>query len=236
MLDARSAGIANLSLDLIFALPESVGRDFEADVRRLLALQPRPRIALRAHGRARDAAREVGRQRQRRRARRRKGTRLSSSLRIACSPTPASSTTKSRTTDCLATAHDTTRRTGRGCRTSGLGPAAHGFDGCGTPLERARVRAPGATSPSPARSGRGRRKRLTPENRIAEACISDCAATSASRLRPDERRLVAPWEVAGWVTMSPDGRLALHGTGLAAARRARRRLDAQPKSLAYLHL
>jgi oxygen-independent coproporphyrinogen-3 oxidase len=40
VLDVRAAGIANLSLDLIFALPEEVKRDFEADVRRLLILKP----------------------------------------------------------------------------------------------------------------------------------------------------------------------------------------------------
>ncbi len=38
---ARRAGIANLSLDLIFALPASLGRDLDADVDRLLALAPR---------------------------------------------------------------------------------------------------------------------------------------------------------------------------------------------------
>src|SRR5437764_14912724 len=38
---ARSAGITNISLDLIFALPDDVKRDFDDDVRRLLALDPR---------------------------------------------------------------------------------------------------------------------------------------------------------------------------------------------------
>lgn len=37
---ARSAGITNVSLDLIFALPDSLGRDFESDVRQVLALDP----------------------------------------------------------------------------------------------------------------------------------------------------------------------------------------------------
>lgn len=37
---ARRAGIGNLSLDLIFALPEELERDFERDVRRLLDLAP----------------------------------------------------------------------------------------------------------------------------------------------------------------------------------------------------
>ena len=36
---AREAGITNLSADLIFALPEALNRDFEADVRRLLDLE-----------------------------------------------------------------------------------------------------------------------------------------------------------------------------------------------------
>ncbi|HTL94410.1 MAG TPA: radical SAM family heme chaperone HemW [Gemmatimonadaceae bacterium] len=37
---ARAAGIDNLSLDLIFALPASLGRDWDADVRRALELEP----------------------------------------------------------------------------------------------------------------------------------------------------------------------------------------------------
>ncbi|HEX6806650.1 MAG TPA: radical SAM family heme chaperone HemW, partial [Gemmatimonadaceae bacterium] len=37
---ARSAGIENLSLDLIFALPASLGRNWDEDVRRALALDP----------------------------------------------------------------------------------------------------------------------------------------------------------------------------------------------------
>lgn len=37
---ARRAGFANISLDLIFALPESLGRDLDADLDRVLALEP----------------------------------------------------------------------------------------------------------------------------------------------------------------------------------------------------
>lgn len=37
---ARRAGFANLSLDLIFALPESLGRDLATDLDRALALEP----------------------------------------------------------------------------------------------------------------------------------------------------------------------------------------------------
>lgn len=37
---ARDAGIANLSLDVIFALPESLNRNLERDLERLIALEP----------------------------------------------------------------------------------------------------------------------------------------------------------------------------------------------------
>lgn len=37
---ARRAGVASISLDLIFALPEALGRDLAADLDRALALQP----------------------------------------------------------------------------------------------------------------------------------------------------------------------------------------------------
>ncbi len=38
---ARAAGIDNLSLDLIFALPEAIGRNWEGDLERLVRLAPR---------------------------------------------------------------------------------------------------------------------------------------------------------------------------------------------------
>lgn len=37
---ARAAGIGNLSLDLIFALPDALGRRFDADLARAIALEP----------------------------------------------------------------------------------------------------------------------------------------------------------------------------------------------------
>lgn len=37
---AREGGVGNLSLDLIFALPESLGRDWRADLDRTIALEP----------------------------------------------------------------------------------------------------------------------------------------------------------------------------------------------------
>jgi oxygen-independent coproporphyrinogen-3 oxidase len=40
MATLRAAGIGNVSVDLIFALPESLQRDWEADVDRTIALQP----------------------------------------------------------------------------------------------------------------------------------------------------------------------------------------------------
>ena len=56
----RSAGIADVSLDLIFGLPASLGRDWGRDLDRRLRARSRPPLALRAHRRGPHAAGPLG--------------------------------------------------------------------------------------------------------------------------------------------------------------------------------
>src|SRR5690606_10501472 len=56
--EAREAGFDNISLDLIFGLPARLGRDWEADIDRVLALEPE-HISL--YGLTAEAATPLGR-------------------------------------------------------------------------------------------------------------------------------------------------------------------------------
>ena len=57
---ARNGGIENVSIDLIFALPAVLGRDWMRDLDSTLALEPDHILVVRAHRRASHGARAVG--------------------------------------------------------------------------------------------------------------------------------------------------------------------------------
>jgi oxygen-independent coproporphyrinogen-3 oxidase len=88
----------------------------------------------------------------------------------------------------------------------GLGPAAHGFDGDVRRWnERAyamwRDRALAGADPLEGAEP------LTEANREAEAVYLGLRTDRGLELRPGERDVAAPWEVAGWVKLGADGRL-----------------------------
>jgi oxygen-independent coproporphyrinogen III oxidase len=202
---ARAAGIDDLSLDLIFALPSELGRDFEADVYRLLELEPE-HVSL--YGLTVEPATPLG--------------------RWVARGTATERPEEDYEREFLA-AHDLLTRAGlehyevsnyarpgrrarhnsaywSGVPYVGLGPAAHGFDGT---VRRWNDRAYAAwrdhavASVDPLEG----QEPLTDDNRIAEAVYLGMRSDRGLELRPGERDVVAPWEVAGWVTIGPDGRL-----------------------------
>jgi oxygen-independent coproporphyrinogen III oxidase len=202
---ARAAGLENLSLDLIFALPSSIQRDFRADVERLLALRP-DHVSL--YGLTVEPGTPLGRW-------------------------TTSGTTVERpeegyeeeylladgllTTDGLE--HYEVSNYGRPGRRSrhnsaywasvpyvGLGPAAHGFDG-ETRRWNTRAYAAWRDRALEGRDPLAGEERLGPENLIAEAVYLGLRSDAGLVLLPGESDLVAPWEVARWVITSSDGRL-----------------------------
>jgi len=202
---ARAAGIGELSLDLIFALPAELGRDFEADVDRLLALAPE-HVSL--YGLTVEPSTPLG--------------------RWVARGTTVERPEEEYEREFIA-AHDLLTsaglehyevsnyaRPGRRARHNtaywsgvpyvGLGPAAHGFDGAvrrwndrayTTWRDRALAREDPVEGDEP----------LTDDNREAEAVYLGLRSDRGLELRPGERDVVGPWEVAGWVTTGADGRL-----------------------------
>ena len=202
---ARSGGIHDLSLDLIFALPAEVGRDFEGDVHRLLAFEPE-HVSL--YGLTVEPTTPLGRWVARGTTAERPEEDYEREFLLAH--------------ELLTTAGlehyevSNYARPGRRARHNsaywsgapyvGLGPAAHGFDGSTRRWnDRAyavwRDHAAAGTDPVEGEEP------LTSDNRMAEAVYLGMRSDRGLALEPGERDVVAEWAVAGWVTVGDDGRL-----------------------------
>ena len=202
---ARTAGIADISLDLIFALPAELGRDFASDAQRLLALGPQ-HVSL--YGLTVEPSTPLGRWVAR-------GTTLER---------PEEEYERE-----FLTAHDMLTRAGlehyevsnyalpgrrarhnsaywSGVPYVGLGPAAHGFDG-GVRRWNHRAYSAWRDHALAGRDPREGEEPLTDDNRLAEEVYLGLRSDRGLELRPGERDVLASWEVAGWATIGTDGRM-----------------------------
>jgi oxygen-independent coproporphyrinogen-3 oxidase len=208
---AREAGLRDLSLDLIFALPAHLARDFQADVERLLALEP-DHVSL--YGLTVEPRTPLG--------------------RWVEAGTAIEQPDEGYERDFL-TAHDTLTaagfehyevsnyaRPGRRARHNsaywamvpyvGLGPAAHGFDG----EERrwnARAYAAWRDQAMASHDPVEGRERLTAGNRTAEAVYLGLRSSAGLALETRDHPVVLPWVAAGWGEIGADGRLRCTALG-----------------------
>lgn len=201
----RAAGLRNLSLDLIFALPEGVERDLRADVDRLLSLQPdhvslygltvEPGTALgRWVGRGITAERpEEGYE-----------TEYLLAHRMLTDAGYEHYEVSSYARPGYRSRHNASYWAG--VPYLGFGPSAHGFDGR---IRRWNVRAYAAWRDA-LRDGRDPvegSELLTADNRIAESVYLGMRSDAGLSLEGDELAIVGDWERAGWVTVDGDRRL-----------------------------
>lgn len=202
---ARASGIDNLSLDLIFALPDSVRRDFGADVERVLALRP-DHVSL--YGLTIEPGTPLGRWTSAGRTVERPEEGYEQEYLLA-----------HRLLTEVGLEHYEVSNYGRPGRRSrhnsaywasvpyvGLGPASHGFDGA-TRRWNTRAYAAWRDATLAGRDPLAGEERLDAENVIAESVYLGLRSDAGLQLLPGERDLVAPWEVARWVTIGADGRL-----------------------------
>ncbi len=205
---ARDAGITNLSLDLIFALPEALQRNFERDVERALALEP-DHISL--YGLTVEPATPLGR--------------WVAAGREAEQPEEGYEReylTAHRLLTSAGYEHyevSNYARPGRRARHNsaywaavpyvGLGPAAHEFDGA-TRRWNARAYADWLHRISAGSDPVDGAETLTPENRVAEEVYLGMRSDRGLLLREDERQMAGKWADAGWVFVTPDA--VLHCT------------------------
>ena len=202
---ARSAGITNVSLDLIFALPTALHRDFSRDVRQLLDLEP-DHISL--YGLTIEPRTPLGRW-------------VSKGLTVE-QPEEGYETdfldAHRLLTDAGFEHYEVSNygKPGRRARHNsaywsgvpyvGLGPSAHGFDG---QVRRWNARhytdwRDAALALADPIEGS---ELLTADNRVAESVYLGLRSDAGLPMIPADRPLVAPWVDAGWANTGSDDRL-----------------------------
>ncbi|MDQ2666072.1 MAG: radical SAM family heme chaperone HemW [Gemmatimonadota bacterium] len=208
---ARDGGITNLSLDLIFALPDALERDFEKDVERLAALHPE-HVSL--YGLTVEAGTALG--------------------KWVADGVTREQPEEGYEREFLA-AHRLLRDAGfehyevsnyarpgkraqhnsaywSGAAYVGLGPSAHGFDGSS---RRWNTRHFAAWSEV---AGKGidpveGSEQLTPANRESESVYLGMRSDVGLPVVASDLTLVVAWVDAGWVVLGPDGRMRCTAEG-----------------------
>ena len=208
---ARSEGIDNLSLDLIFALPAVLERDFERDVARLLALEP---LHVSLYGLTVEPATPLGRW----------------VARGATVEQPEEGyerdfLTAHRMLGAAGFEHyevSNYARPGARARHNsaywsgvpyiGLGPAAHGFDGDIRRWNRRAYTAWRDDALAGADPIEGS-EQLTSVNRVAESVYLGLRSDAGLAFAESDVAMVAPWAQAGWVKAGEDGRMRCTAEG-----------------------
>ena len=221
----RAAGIADCSLDLIFALPEVLHRDWRRDLEHALAFDP-THISL--YGLTIEPKTPLGRWHSR---------------------GEVIETPEERYAEEFLTAHRVVTGAGmdhyevsnfgrpgrwsrhnrsywQGVPYAGLGPGAHEFDGS---VRRWNVSAYAEWQRRAAAGGDpvAGAETLTPENRIAETVYLGLRTVDGLSIEHGEAERVQPWVDAGWGTIHDGGRLVLTADGWL-------RMDALARSLTLL--
>ena len=208
---ARSAGFENLSLDLIFSLPESLDRSWERDVERALALAP---AHLSLYGLTIEPHTPLGR--------------WNARGEVAESPDERYEAEFMHANRALVAAGfehyevSNFARPGRRARHNsaywthvpyaGLGPSAHEFDGARRRWNAAPyadwVRRVGQNQ-DPLEGS----EVLSAGDRTAEVVYLGLRTSAGLLLRDGERERVSRWMDAGWGEVGSDGRLRLSPAG-----------------------
>ena len=202
---ARAAGIADISLDLIFALPAVLERDFESDVRRVLALEPQ-HVSL--YGLTVEPSTPLGRWVARGTATERPEEDYEREFLVAHDLLTGAGLEHYEVSNYALPGRRARHNSAywSGVAYVGLGPAAHGFDGR---VRRWNHRAYTAWRDRALAGGdpiEGEEP-LSDDNRVAEAVYLGLRSDRGLGLLPGDRDVVEAWRVAGWVTLGPDGRL-----------------------------
>jgi oxygen-independent coproporphyrinogen III oxidase len=202
---ARGGGIRNLSLDLIFALPAELERDFECDVRRLLALAP-DHVSL--YGLTVESATPLGRWVERGVAVERSEEGYEEEFLSAHALLTAAGLEHYEVSNYALPGRRSRHNSAywAGVSYVGLGPAAHGFDGS-VRRWNARAYSQWRDAALAGRDPLADQETLSEANRVAEEVYLGLRTDAGLDVRAGERDVVSPWEVAGWVTAGADGRL-----------------------------
>lgn len=207
---ARDSGFDNISLDLIFALPESVRRSWSRDLDDALSLAPE-HVSL--YGLTLEPASPLGRQFAR------GNVGVQSDERYAAEFLEADVRARRAGFDHYEVSNFALpgRRSRHnsaywsGAPYMGIGPSAHSFDGA----NRSWNVAPYVDWLKRIRTGRtvvAGSEKLTPDARASEAVYLGLRTTDGYRISPEERGLAMRWQSAGWASLD-DATLRLNAEG-----------------------
>ncbi|MBW8769197.1 MAG: coproporphyrinogen III oxidase family protein [Gemmatimonadetes bacterium] len=208
---ARAAGIGNLSLDLIFALPAELRRDFTADLDRLLTLEP-DHVSL--YGLTIEQNTPLGRWVSRGKAIERGEEGYEAEYLTAHEALTAAGLEHYEVSNYAHPGRRSRHNASywRGVPYVGLGPAAHGFDGR-TRRWNLRHYVDWRDALAQRRDPIGGDEQLTEQNRLAESVYLGLWTDAGLPLEEGERDFVGRWEVAQWVTIGADDRLRCTALG-----------------------
>lgn len=196
----RAAGFADLSLDLIFSLPESLGRDWRRDIELALSFDP-SHVSL--YGLTIEADAPLGKQVARGEIAEASEERYEGDFLLADEMLGRAGFEHYEVSNFAKPGHRARHNFAywRGVPYAGIGPGAHEFDGqtrrwnVGAYAEWQRRVAKGDEP-------RGGAERLTAENRIAEVAYLGLRTIDGLEISEGERTHVAPWVAAGWARLA----------------------------------
>jgi oxygen-independent coproporphyrinogen-3 oxidase len=196
---AREGGIENISLDLIFALPESLGRDWRRDVERALSLHP-DHVSL--YGLTVEPATPLGRWRDRGDVIESPEERYESEFLEAHELLGAAGLEHYEVSSYARPGRRSRHNSSYWRRVpyAGVGPAAHSFDGI---RRRWNVSAYAAWE-SALRGGSdplGGEEVLTAEDELAERIYLGLRTGEGLLVESDMAQHVHPWVAAGWALL-----------------------------------
>lgn len=221
----RDAGITDFSVDLIFALPDSLERDWSLDMERALALQP-AHVSL--YGLTIEPHTPLGRWHARGETSEAPEDRYAAEFLEAHRVMTGAGFDHYEVSNFGLPGRWSRHNQSywRGVPYAGLGPGAHEFDGT---VRRWNASAYAEWQERAARREDpvGGQETLSPENRVAEQVYLGLRTSAGLPISREERSTVQPWVQAGWAIMGPDDRLILTPEGWL-------RMDALAQSLTLL--
>lgn len=199
----RDAGIHDISVDLIFAVPSELERDWPSDVAQALALEP-THVSL--YGLTVEPGTPLGKWMERGQSAEAPETSYEGEFLHANRELTAAGFEHYEVSNYGRPGFEA-RHNGaywRNVPYLGLGPAAHGFDGRERRWnESAYARWQDQVDGN--RDPKGGAEVLTPDNLAAEAVYLGLRTRGGLKLLESEHAIVTPWQQAGWVNVSDDG-------------------------------
>ncbi|MEI6739869.1 MAG: radical SAM family heme chaperone HemW [Gemmatimonadaceae bacterium] len=197
---ARAGGITDISLDLIFSVPDALQRDWAADLSAVLALEP-THISL--YGLTIEPQTPLGRWTARGEVLPGGDESYESEFLLAHERLGAAGFEHYEVSNFARPGHRAVHNSAywRGVPYLGVGPSAHGFDGA---VRRWNTEAYAAWQQTvdAGRDPLGGDEQLTPENRVAETVYLGLRTLDGLLIHPSERATVQPWIDAGWIELA----------------------------------